>query len=86
MLRMRRRNLGRMTCFALVAMSIVGFAVASAAPASASTVGSAIVNVARGQAGYKASPYGTNCNKFSAYWGSGANDCGNGNRPPIAHL
>jgi hypothetical protein len=53
--------------------------VGGTSPAAASNVGAAIVSVARGQAGYKANPYGSNCNKFSAYWGSGT-PCSNGNR------
>jgi len=51
----------------------------STAPASALPVGSTIASAARSQAGYKANPYGTNCNKFSAYWGNGG-ACSNGNR------
>lgn len=38
-----------------------------------------IVALAEGQVGYKTSPANTYCNKFSAYWVSGTNDCGNGN-------
>ncbi len=38
-----------------------------------------IVAVAEGQAGYTTDPASTYCNKFSAYWDAGADDCGNGN-------
>lgn len=38
-----------------------------------------IVTIAESQIGYRTDPPGTYCNKFSAYWYSGANDCGNGN-------
>ena len=38
-----------------------------------------IVAVAEGQVGYTTDPASTYCNKFSAYWDAGADDCGNGN-------
>jgi hypothetical protein len=38
-----------------------------------------IVAIAESQLGYRTDPSGTYCNKYSAYWVSGANDCGNGN-------
>jgi hypothetical protein len=38
-----------------------------------------IVAIAESQVGYQTDPPGTYCNKFSAYWVSGTNDCGNGN-------
>jgi hypothetical protein len=63
----------------LVAATLVGAAVAGGPQASASTTGTLIVAAARSQAGYQANPYGSNCNKFSAYWGSGSL-CTNGNR------
>ena len=50
-----------------------------ASSASASTVGDAIVSAARGQAGVQSNPRGTECNPYSAYWGSGS-ACANGNR------
>ncbi len=64
----------------LLLCAAVAVPVVRAPSAHASTAGSAIVAAARGQAGYKATPEGSNCNKFSAYWGSGVNDCGNSNR------
>jgi hypothetical protein len=39
-----------------------------------------IVSTAQGQVGYASDPSDTYCNKFSAYWYAGTNDCGNGNR------
>jgi hypothetical protein len=39
-----------------------------------------IVAIAEGQVGYRTSPSATYCNKYSAYWVSGANDCANANR------
>ena len=38
-----------------------------------------IVAIAESQIGYRTDPPGTYCNKYSAYWVSGANECGNGN-------
>ncbi len=38
-----------------------------------------IVAEAQGQLGYTTDPAGTYCNEFSAYWGTGADDCGNAN-------
>ncbi len=38
-----------------------------------------IVALAQGQVGYRTDPADTYCNKFSAFWDAGADDCGNGN-------
>jgi hypothetical protein len=38
-----------------------------------------IVSIAMGQVGYQTDPPDTYCNKFSAYWNAGTDDCGNGN-------
>jgi hypothetical protein len=38
-----------------------------------------IVSIARSQIGYTTDPPNTYCNKYSAYWVSGTNDCGNDN-------
>jgi len=38
-----------------------------------------IVSIAESQIGYTTDPPGTYCNKYSAYWYSGADDCGNAN-------
>jgi CHAP domain len=39
-----------------------------------------IVALAQGQVGYQTDPPDTYCNKFSAYWYAGMDDCGNDNR------
>ncbi len=39
-----------------------------------------IVAIARSQLGYRTDPPTTYCNRFSAYWYAGADDCGNENR------
>ncbi len=41
---------------------------------------SRIVATAQGQVGYRTDPAHSYCNKFSEYWGAGADDCGNGAR------
>lgn len=38
-----------------------------------------IVQLAESQLGYRTDPSDTYCNKFSAYWSSGTDDCGNAN-------
>ncbi len=38
-----------------------------------------IVAIAEGQVGYRTDPSETYCNKFSAYWNAGIDDCGNAN-------
>ena len=38
-----------------------------------------IVAIAVGQVGYHTDPADTYCNKFSAYWNAGTDDCGNDN-------
>ena len=38
-----------------------------------------IVSIAEGQVGYRTDPSDTYCNKFSAYWYAGIDDCGNDN-------
>ena len=38
-----------------------------------------IVALAQGQVGYRTDPSDTYCNKFSAYWNAGVDDCGNDN-------
>lgn len=47
--------------------------------AAISTVRGRIVALAEGQVGYRTDPSNTYCNKYSAYWVSGTNDCGNSN-------
>jgi hypothetical protein len=38
-----------------------------------------IVSIAESQIGYSSDPSNTYCNKYSAYWVSGSDDCGNNN-------
>jgi hypothetical protein len=38
-----------------------------------------IVSIAESQVGYRTDPVDTYCNRYSAFWGSGTADCGNGN-------
>jgi hypothetical protein len=38
-----------------------------------------IVSVAQGQVGYRTDPPDSYCNRFSAYWNAGIDDCGNDN-------
>jgi len=38
-----------------------------------------IVAIAQGQVGYRTDPAASYCNKFSAYWNAGVDDCGNDN-------
>jgi CHAP domain-containing protein len=40
---------------------------------------SRIVSIASGQVGYHSDPSNTYCNRFSAYWNAGIDDCGNDN-------
>jgi hypothetical protein len=47
--------------------------------ASLSPLRARIVSTAESQIGYTTDPLGTYCNKYSAYWHSGAGNCGNGN-------
>ncbi len=78
---MRRR---RGVTFLLVAVLLgVGVAVAvnrlDRGPAL-SPLRARIVSIAEGQVGYRTDPPTTYCNKFSAYWYAGTDDCGgNGN-------
>ncbi len=39
-----------------------------------------IVSIADSQLGYRTDPSNTYCNRYSAYWQSGTDDCGNSNR------
>jgi CHAP domain len=48
-------------------------------PASLPLLRARIVSIAESQIGYKTDPATTYCNKYSAYWSSGADDCGNAN-------
>jgi hypothetical protein len=47
--------------------------------ATVSALRGRIVAIAESQLGYRTDPPNTYCNKYSAYWVSGTDDCGNGN-------
>jgi hypothetical protein len=47
---------------------------------SVSPLRARIVAVAQSQLGYRTDPSNSYCNKYSAYWYAGTDDCGNGNR------
>ena len=51
----------------------------TADPVSMTPLQARIVAIAQGQVGYATNPSDTYCNKYSAYWVSGNDDCGNGN-------
>ncbi|HXQ61715.1 MAG TPA: CHAP domain-containing protein [Acidimicrobiales bacterium] len=48
-------------------------------PVSMTPLQARIVSIAEKQIGYSTDPSNTYCNKFSAFWVSGTNDCGNDN-------
>ena len=56
----------------------VSYALRSRGPAL-SPLRARIVAIAQGQVGYQSDPSDTYCNKFSAYWNAGVDDCGNTN-------
>jgi CHAP domain len=58
----------------LVAAGVIAYA-SSRRPA-VGPLRARIVALARGQVGYRTDPSDTYCNKFSAYWSAGVDDCG----------
>jgi hypothetical protein len=60
-------------------VGVVAAVVAHDRSSGASTLRARIVSIAQGQVGYQTDPSDTYCNKFSAYWNAGTDDCGNGN-------
>jgi hypothetical protein len=56
-----------------------GPSVPTSAPVSMTPLQARIVSIATGQVGYSTDPPNTYCNRYSAYWVSGTDDCGNGN-------
>jgi hypothetical protein len=76
----RRRR--RRAPLVLVLLLVAGGAAAAYAltrgPAL-SPLRSRIVTIAQSQVGYQTDPSDTYCNKFSAYWNAGIDDCGNDN-------
>lgn len=76
---MRRR---RRRAFVLLAAALVVVVAVVAAHRGSSpgTLRARIVSVAQSQIGYTTDPSDTYCNKYSAYWYAGTDDCGNDNR------
>jgi hypothetical protein len=71
---------GALYLFVVRGRSAAAIAKADIARAAAiSPLRGRIVAVAESQVGYRTDPANTYCNKYSAYWASGTNDCGNGN-------
>ena len=62
---------------ALVAAVVLGTRAFSGS--SLSPLRSRIVAIAQSQVGYRTDPPDTYCNRFSAYWDAGTDDCGNAN-------
>jgi CHAP domain len=79
---LRRRRPHRVRTFFLVlaAIALVALLVNHLVGSSVSPLRARIVAAARGQLGYRTDPPTTYCNRFSAYWYAGVNDCGNANR------
>jgi hypothetical protein len=64
-------------------MVVVGLLVALATRSSGpslSPLRTRILAVAQSQVGYRTDPADSYCNRFSAYWSAGTDDCGNANR------
>jgi hypothetical protein len=64
----------------VLAALAVGVWIAGNAPGGISPLQARIVAIAQGQVGYRTDPADTYCNRFSAHWQAGTDDCGNGNR------
>jgi hypothetical protein len=64
---------------ALTALAVGGL-IAEKSPSGISPLQARIVSIAQSQVGYRTDPSDTYCNRFSAYWNAGTDDCGNGNR------
>jgi hypothetical protein len=74
----RRRSLA---FFLLIGVILLGvFVGLRLSGPSVSPLRATIVTVAQSQLGYTTDPAGTYCNRFSAYWSAGTDDCGNANR------
>ncbi|MGH9091666.1 MAG: CHAP domain-containing protein [Acidimicrobiales bacterium] len=77
--RSRRAGLTVLLALLLLAGIAVGVAKALAGP-RLTPLRAGIVSVAESQVGYRTTPSGSYCNKFSAYWDVGTADCGPGLR------
>jgi hypothetical protein len=76
----RRRRHRLRTFFILVGAIAVAALLTDHFVSSVSPLRARIVAIARSQLGYRTDPPTTYCNRFSAYWDAGADDCGNENR------
>lgn len=77
---MRRRRLVAFVLVVAVLCVVVGVALAHFDNGPAlSPLRARIVALAQGQVGYATDPPTTYCNKFSAYWDAGTDDCPNAN-------
>ena len=65
---------------ALLAAVAVGGLLAGSRGPGVSPLRARIVAIAQGQVGYRTDPSDSYCNRFSAYWHAGTDDCGNDNR------
>ena len=77
---MRRRRFVAFVLVVAVLCVVAGVALAHFDNGPAlSPLRARIVSIAEGQVGYATDPPATYCNKFSAYWDAGTDDCGNDN-------
>jgi hypothetical protein len=76
--RRRRRSLTFFLLIAIVAGATT-LGVRAIRGTALSPLRARIVAIAEGQLGYHTDPADTYCNRFSAYWDAGTDDCGNGN-------
>jgi len=67
------------TAFHAMSGSADNYPTPSAATLAGLSMPQRIVTLAQSQLGYSTNPSNSYCNKFSAYWNAGADDCGNGN-------
>jgi hypothetical protein len=80
--RTRARRRGRSVTFFLLIAVVAAAAALVYHRVSGPTISplrARILSVASGQLGYRTDPSNTYCNRFSAYWDAGIDDCGNGN-------
>src|ERR1035438_7253679 len=78
--RTRRRRFMVLVVVALLAALAVGGLLAGSRGPGVSPLRTRIVAIAQGQVGYRTDPSDSYCNRFSAYWHAGTDDCGNDNR------
>jgi CHAP domain len=77
-----RRRRHRLRTFLLLvgAIALAALLIEHAVGSSVSPLRARIVAMAQGQLGYRTDPQTTYCNRFSAYWDAGVDDCGNADR------